>query len=510
MSNWTKIKMAAVSVVAGALLAAGCAGQDEQAEVEPTAPTSSAVDVGPVQDTAQAVAEAELTDTADRLTVVYTADGEFAPKRLDIATGETVTFVNASEWNVWPASNIHPTHEIYPEFDPQKPIPPGESWSFTFGKAGYWRYHNHELATEVGMIVATGGPEDGLAPLDMEIEMVEFRAAQPGAGGERLFDDPAALHGYVTRYGPAAAVADLKATEWRVGQDCHNAAHRVGRIAFEEFGPAAFVIVGHDCQAGALHGAMEALFAARGTARLAEDVAAVCSASEDSFVMHQCLHGVGHGIMAWTSYELHDALGLCDVLPSRPNRESCYSGVFMENVVGGLSGLMGHQTTFLSADDPHFPCDVVALAYVPSCYFYQTSHMKTVFRGDLQMVAIACAEAPENAQYLCFASYGRDVGAATRGTPEAAVELCSYVASRHRASCINGAAQDHFWEPSGADKAIALCAAVGPEEAPGCWDEIIGRATFVLHDTEARAEFCSKVTDEAARGRCESRLLQTG
>ena len=58
-------------------------------------------------------------------TVTYTADGTFDPERVDILAGDTVTFVNDSEWGVWPASNIHPTHEILPEFDPLEPIQPG-------------------------------------------------------------------------------------------------------------------------------------------------------------------------------------------------------------------------------------------------------------------------------------------------------------------------------------------------------------------------------------------------
>ena len=55
--------------------------------------------------------------------------------------------------------------------------------------------------------------------------------------------------------------------------------------------------------------------------------------------------------MAWTSYELHDALSLCEELNSPTDHRACYSGVFMENVIGGLSGLMGHVTEYLS-DDP--------------------------------------------------------------------------------------------------------------------------------------------------------------
>ena len=52
-------------------------------------------------------------------------------------------FVNADENFFWPASNEHPTHEIYPEFDAKKPLDHGINYSFTFTKRGVWQYHNH-------------------------------------------------------------------------------------------------------------------------------------------------------------------------------------------------------------------------------------------------------------------------------------------------------------------------------------------------------------------------------
>lgn len=75
--------------------------------------------------------------------IVEFLNGDFQPKNLTIKSGQTVTWVNKSDEAVWPASNIHPTHQILPEFDPKRPIKSGDSWSFTFEKTGVWRYHNH-------------------------------------------------------------------------------------------------------------------------------------------------------------------------------------------------------------------------------------------------------------------------------------------------------------------------------------------------------------------------------
>ncbi len=324
-----------------------------------------------------------------------------------------------------------------------------------------------------------------------------FLPAPAGAGGEALFDDAEHLREFVELYGPTAAVVALKAVELDTGRYCHDAAHDVGRLAYEIFGPISFAISGHECQAGALHGSTEAMFAARGTSRLAEDVAALCSSADNRFVRHQCYHGVGHGLMAWTTYEIHEALELCDVIERAYDASSCYSGVFMENVVGGLSGVMGHETEYLRDDDPHFPCDVIASQYRADCYYYQTSHMWRVFDGDMSQIAAVCATLDGRARDLCFGSYGRDVGNQTRGDPARAIELCGHApAGEDRVECISGSAQDRFWETTGADEAISMCSMLtDPDEAESCWWTIIDRAGDVFVDEAGRRGFCDRLPE---------------
>ena len=87
-------------------------------------------------------------------TTVVMKDKIYTPKDLRIKVGERVTFVNKdTEKAYWPASNIHPSHEIYSEFDPKKSIRPGASWSFVFNKKGEWKYHDHLFPEIVGTIV---------------------------------------------------------------------------------------------------------------------------------------------------------------------------------------------------------------------------------------------------------------------------------------------------------------------------------------------------------------------
>ena len=77
----------------------------------------------------------------------------FEPSTLTIKAGDTVTFENKSGDDFWPASNVHPTHLLYPGFDAKKPILDGGSYSFTFTKTGSWGYHNHLTPDIQGTIV---------------------------------------------------------------------------------------------------------------------------------------------------------------------------------------------------------------------------------------------------------------------------------------------------------------------------------------------------------------------
>jgi len=76
------------------------------------------------------------------VSIVLTEEG-FSPKTIRIRKGTTITLTTNVGRFFWPASDLHPSHGIYPAFDPKKPIPAAESWSFTFDRVGSWDFHDH-------------------------------------------------------------------------------------------------------------------------------------------------------------------------------------------------------------------------------------------------------------------------------------------------------------------------------------------------------------------------------
>jgi plastocyanin len=97
-------------------------------------------------------------------TIHFTASG-FTPKDVTVANGGTVTWVNDSTGQMWIASDEHPTHTDYDSTSrtthcaagytgptPFDECGNGSSYSFTFGKAGTYSFHNHLAAQFEGTV----------------------------------------------------------------------------------------------------------------------------------------------------------------------------------------------------------------------------------------------------------------------------------------------------------------------------------------------------------------------
>ncbi|MFT7507310.1 MAG: hypothetical protein ACI92I_000453 [Acidimicrobiales bacterium] len=85
------------------------------------------------------------------VTVVLTEEG-YVPNELTIPLGTVVEFSTTIDRPHWPASNLHPSHGIYPEFDPMKPVASQNTWQFTFDKSGDWKFHDHIRSYYTGII----------------------------------------------------------------------------------------------------------------------------------------------------------------------------------------------------------------------------------------------------------------------------------------------------------------------------------------------------------------------
>ncbi len=83
------------------------------------------------------------TEVQSGVAVMHISENSYDPVNIKIKVGTKVAFINDSKDYRWPASDLHPSHLIYPEFDSKEALKPGDSWDFIFNKVGEWGYHDH-------------------------------------------------------------------------------------------------------------------------------------------------------------------------------------------------------------------------------------------------------------------------------------------------------------------------------------------------------------------------------
>ena len=79
----------------------------------------------------------------------------FVPAQLTIKVGDTVTFINKDIKKHWPASGVHPTHQICKGFDSLRGVEQNKEYSYTFTEAKECPMHDHSLPSMNGKITVT-------------------------------------------------------------------------------------------------------------------------------------------------------------------------------------------------------------------------------------------------------------------------------------------------------------------------------------------------------------------
>jgi len=278
------------------------------------------------------------------------------------------------------------------------------------------------------------------------------------------------------RQGPkrALAVFDARlARDRNVERDCHRIVHTIGSATFARFhGNIArtFAQGSSVCASGYYHGILERAFVGITTkARLAEVARSLCVSAgirRRSFLDYQCRHGLGHGFMIQTGYDLPMALSLCHGLGTGWDEITCTSGAFMENV----STRFGFRSSWLKDDAPLYPCTRPGLLDRRSCYVRATTWMLELNGNDFAKAAGVCKSAGPRWATFCFRGYGRDAVVDSRYRDMARVrELCD-LSRGYRGECYYGAART-FSDGSAVDGvrlAARFCTTVPVPDRPSC------------------------------------------
>ncbi len=310
----------------------------------------------------------------------------------------------------------------------------------------------------------------------------------------------------------------LSATDPDVRHYSHPYTHHIGKFSFAHYKDAAtaFLHCKDTFWSGCYHGVLEG-YVSQFPDLQPKDIASVCGGVQDPhrpvFMKFQCVHGLGHGLTMHFQHDLFKSLTYCDALPTMWDRESCYGGAFMENVIwfqtqphAGQDGHAEHaghdgRAKLRDPHDLHYPCDAVDTRYRRSCYMMQTSAMLTFNGYDFSQTFKECEKSPADLIETCVRSLGRDVSGYTLTNAERVRTLCLLGPPHLIGQCFRGAVKDFGFTHASPQRSIALCRVVdGPYKAD-CY-AAVQEFLVDFHANQAKRDLECKTADEAYQSIC--------
>ena len=305
-------------------------------------------------------------------TIILDKDG-FKPASLTIEKGDTVVFKSTSGKQFWPASDLHPSHTIYPEFDPKMPIEASDSWSFKFNKVGEWGFHDHLWSVFKGKIIVKDRrlPEKLPSVTDCKNDPNKSQCWQ------KLMNTTLDSKGLNAAF---ELLANLYSTESTFAQDCHSYTHELGISAYYKYHKEKAIDLSaksYFCGYGFYHGFMETLLHTGGTIQEARDFCAYVGktlAEKTSDAEGACYHGIGHGTVdggdptAWGDPQrmIDPGLKMCEIVSDTlPNLYRCVTGVY--NATEILSADPKYKISMMQ-DNPFRICESQKEDYKEPCY----------------------------------------------------------------------------------------------------------------------------------------------
>jgi hypothetical protein len=293
-------------------------------------------------------------------------------------------------------------------------------------------------------------------------------------------------HDLVLNSGVEAAFADLKDEHDKNGfvrDACHYLTHVIGHAAGEFYGDVASAYAQGDdfCSSGYYHGVMEALVPKIGTEKMLEEADEFCAdlreRQKHSFYHRNCAHGLGHAFMGVLDNELFESLQLCDALTDGWEREACYGGVFMENVM--TTDDPNHPSKYLDPDRPLYPCTEVESRYKDRCYQKQAAYALSTQGNNFVKGFDLCATAEDDPHPGCYQGLGASAAAhnikyvtGDEAKAEATRKLCM-VGQDHeaRSNCVIGAVRDFIHYYASDEQAKVLCESLDADLRTVCFQE---------------------------------------
>ncbi len=321
--------------------------------------------------------------------------------------------------------------------------------------------------------------------------------------------------------------------------DMHLMGHVVGDVLYKQQGINGIKVCTDDFRNACSHSIVVGLLLEKGEGVLPQ-IAQVChQAPGGGGAYTMCYHGLGHGILAYTNYDLAKATSLCAKTSkagaSGEEAVQCVGGTIMEIISGGdhdkkTWNMM--RPKYLTTTDPFKPCYV---SYMPDaargmCLTYLTPYLFEVAGANLRSPTEKdyanafklCGSLNDTSDKdTCFASFGkefvvlaaqRDIRGVNQMSQDQLKKVYNWcqMAQDHDgiAACIMSAVGSMYWGGEN-NKAVSIsfCSSI-PETSyqQSCFGNLIGNVSVFVKDTAYRQSFCKEVPDSFQK-QCQEKLL---
>jgi len=338
--------------------------------------------------------------------------------------------------------------------------------------------------------------------------------------------------------GALYASAVLNEAKLAPGIDYHLLGHTVGDMLYKQKGIEAMGLCTSAFRNACSHSVAIDIIREHGEGSLPE-IGKVCEKAPGGKSAYTlCFHGLGHGVLAYTGYELDRAVEMCKQVGTAKygNREytECVGGTIMEIIAGVHDPVVWQeqQKKYLRSDDPLFPCnsDMIPAEAKPMCLVFITPHLFDVASNgprrmstDVFKKSMAyCDQLPVNDTELrrsCYSGFGKEYVVIAQGrdirnvgeAPKSALDLtrswCALAGNTAgELACNSGALASVFWGGQNpTDASLAYCELTPAGQAQNaCYNQLAYQGAYYLAGTARGKDLCKKLP-EAFQGRCQSK-----
>ncbi len=285
--------------------------------------------------------------------------------------------------------------------------------------------------------------------------------------------------GLINTHDPKFALTELRErikTDHALLRSCHALVHEIGHAAYEKYGDFGEAMKYQDeiCNSGYLHGIIETHFSK--SADVFTAMQGVCNPYPlGKYLSWECYHGVGHGVMYYTSNDLPKSLKLCDRYESSFARTNCANGVFMENF---NTDQKIHPSKFLKESDSFYPCQEQTGRHKGICYLYSPTYYLSLHKNDYVAALDWCNNAELFYQDTCARGVGSQAIKENINNPKFVEEICISGKSSQVSSCVSGMVDLYINHYGSLEPARKLCEQLEISNRQTCYNSIQSSASL--------------------------------